>query len=151
MRDADIRAGARLRRGAQYGVVRHARLAPNVACWFPDEAALYLVMKRVARAGWSWRGLDRVAPEVLLTADNPARPVRDAYVDADGTIWVLSTGEPPSPAPDVPGGWVLARYGPRGELMSVRRLAEPVRLILRAGGGRALVLTGAGMVAEVTP
>ena len=58
--------------------------------------------------------MHRVAPEVLLTSDNPARPVRDAYIDAAGTIWVLSTGAPPSPAPDVPGGWVLARYGSGG-------------------------------------
>ena len=39
------------------------------------------------------------------------RPVRDAYVDASGTIWILSSGAPPEHAPDLPGGWVLARYG----------------------------------------
>lgn len=120
-------------------------------CWFPDEPALYLVDDAGNTRRIELPGLDRVAPEVLLTADNPARPVRDAYVDAVGTIWVLSTGASPSPAPDMPGGWVLARYGPRGEPMGVRRLSEPVRLILRAEPGRAYLLTGAGMVAEVIP
>jgi hypothetical protein len=120
-------------------------------CWFPDEPAIYLVDETGGSRRLELDGLYRVAPEVLLTSDNPARPVRDAYVDAEGTIWVLSTGEPPSPAPDLPGGWVLAWYGPNGERRSVQRLAEPVRLILRAARGRALVLTGAGMVAEVTP
>jgi hypothetical protein len=120
-------------------------------CWFPDEPAIFLVDETGVSRRLELAGLYRVAPEVLLTSDNPARPVRDAYVDADGTIWVLSTGEPPSPAPDLPGGWVLARYGPNGERRSVQRLAEPVRLILRAEPGRALVLTGAGMVAEVIP
>jgi hypothetical protein len=51
-----------------------------------------------------------VPPEVLLTADNPARPVRDAYVDDTGTIWVLSSGRPLAGAEDQPGGWILARY-----------------------------------------
>lgn len=120
-------------------------------CWFPDEPALYLVDEAGGSRRLELGGLYRVAPEVLLTSDYPVRPVRDAYVDADGTIWVLSTGEPSSPAQEVPGGWVLARYGPNGERRSVQRLAEPIRLILRAAKGRALVLTGAGMVAEVTP
>jgi hypothetical protein len=120
-------------------------------CWFPDEPAIYLVDEAGASRRLELAGLYRVSPEVLLTSDNPARPVRDAYVDAGGTIWVLSTGAPPSPAPDVLGGWVLARYGPRGEPMGTWRLSEPVRLILRAEAGRALVLTGAGMVAEAIP
>jgi hypothetical protein len=120
-------------------------------CWFPDEPAVYLVDESGRSRRMDLPGLYRVSPEVLLTADNPARPIRDAYVDAAGTIWVLSTGAPPSPAPDVPGGWVLARYGSRGEPMGVRRLSEPVRVILRAHAGRATVLTGAGMVGEVVP
>jgi hypothetical protein len=120
-------------------------------CWFPEEPALHLVDETGNTRRIELSGLDAVAPEVLLTSDNPARPVRDAYVDREGTIWVLGTGTPPSPAPEVPGGWVLARYGSRGEPMGVRRLSEPARLILRAGSGRALLLTGNGMVAEVLP
>lgn len=120
-------------------------------CWFPDESAIYLVDEAGGTRRLELAGLYRVAPEVLLTSDNPARPVRDAYVDAAGTIWVLSTGAPPSPAPDVLGGWVLARYRSGGEPMGAWRLSEPVRLILRAEAGRALVLTGAGMVAEAIP
>jgi hypothetical protein len=120
-------------------------------CWFPDEPAIYLVDEAGASRRLELAGLYRVSPEVLLTSDNPARPVRDAYVDSGGTIWVLSTGAPPSPSPDVLGGWVLARYGSGGEPRGAWRLSEPVRLILRAESGRALVLTGAGMVAEAIP
>ena len=120
-------------------------------CWFPDEPAIYLIDEVGASRRLELAGLYRVSPEVLLTSDNPARPVRDAYVDAGGAIWVLSTGAPPSPAPDLLGGWVLARYGPGGEPRGAWRLSEPVRLMLRAEARRALVLTGAGMVAEAIP
>jgi hypothetical protein len=121
------------------------------ACWFPDEAAVTLIdaagsSRRVALAE-----LTVVRPEVLLTAENPPRPVRDAFVDESGTLWVLSSGTAPTGAPDRPGGWILARYGPRGDLLGVRSLSESVRLILHVQSGRAVVLTGSGMVAEVTP
>ena len=120
-------------------------------CWFPDEAAVSLIGAAGGTRRLALRGLDPVTPEVLLTAENPPRPVRDAYVDADGGIWVLSSGEPPPGAAGQPGGWILARYGPRGALIDVRRLAGSARLILRAGAGRGVLLTGAGMVAEVIP
>jgi hypothetical protein len=120
-------------------------------CWFPDEAALSMIdaSGRTRRVALS--GLAVVAPEVLLTADNPARPVRDAYVDRSGVIWILSSGVAPNGREDQPGGWILARYTGAGEPLGVDRLAESVRMILRAGNGRALVVTGSGMVAEVTP
>jgi hypothetical protein len=125
--------------------------ASERACWFPDEAAVTLI----DTAGGSRRiplaGLDVVPPEILLTADNPARPVRDAYLDDSGVLWVLSSGKAPAGAPERPGGWILARYGPRGESLGVRSLSEPVRLILQATSGRAVLLTGAGMVGAVTP
>ena len=120
-------------------------------CWFPDEAAVSLIGAAGATRRLALEGLDVVAPEILLTAENPPRPVRDAYVDAEGRIWVLSSGTPPPGAAEQPGGWILARYGSRGEPLGLRRLAESARLILRAGGGRGVLLTGAGMVAEVTP
>ena len=120
-------------------------------CWFPDEPAIYLVDEVGGSRRLELAGLRRVAPEVLLTSENPARPVRDAYIDAAGTIWVLSSGAPPSPAPEAQGGWVLARYGPAGLPLGMWRLSEPVRLILRVDPGRVLVLTGAGMVAEAIP
>lgn len=120
-------------------------------CWFPDEAAVSLIGAAGGTRRLPLAGLDVVTPEVLLTAENPARPVRDAYVDADGRIWVLSSGTPPPGAAEQPGGWLLARYGSRGEPMGVRRLAESARLILRAGAGRGVLLTGTGMVAEVVP
>lgn len=118
-------------------------------CWFPHEAAVSLIgaggdTRRIALAG-----LAEVAPEVLLTAENPARPVRDAYVDRRGRTWILSSGEPPPGAPELPGGWILARYAADGGAEGHTRLTEPVRLILRAGDEGVVVLTGSGHVGEV--
>jgi len=120
-------------------------------CWFPDEAAVSLIDASGATRRLALPGLDVVAPEILLTSENPPRPVRDAYLDREGGLWVLSSGTAPPAGTDRPGGWILARYGSAGELLGVQRLSESARLILRAGSGRALLLTGAGMVAEVTP
>jgi hypothetical protein len=121
------------------------------ACWFPDEAAVTLIDPAGGSRRLALADLPVPSPEVLLTAENPPRPVRDAFVDASGMIWVLSSGQAPAGAPDRPGGWLLARFGPRGEPLGVRSLSEPVRLILQVTSGRAVVLTGAGMVAEVMP
>lgn len=120
-------------------------------CWFPDEAAVSLIdvhgnSRRVVLAG-----LTVVPPDVLLAADNPARPVRDAYVDRKGRIWVLSTGTAPPSEADRPGGWVLARYTREGAAEGVVRLQQSARLILRVEGDRAIVLSGTGHVAEVNP
>ena len=120
-------------------------------CWFPDEAALAMVNADGAVRRIALDGLEVVAPEVLLTSDNPARPIRAAYADAAGTIWVLSSGRAPAGAEDQPGGWILARYSDGGVRLGVQRLEDSARLILRAGPGRAVVLTGNGMVAEVVP
>lgn len=118
-------------------------------CWFPYEPVLALisndgVTKRVPLAG-----LPVPEPESLINASAPVRPIRDVYVERDGTIWVISTGVPRNA--DLPGGWLLARFGPNGEPIDSRPLPEPARVILRASSGRALVLTGAGMIAEVQP
>jgi len=120
-------------------------------CWFPDEAAVSLVNAegRVRRIALD--GLEVVAPEVLLTSENPARPVRDAYVDSTGTIWILSSGRASPGAGDQPGGWILARYSDGGARLGGRHLEESARLILRADAGRAVLVTGKGMVAEVVP
>jgi hypothetical protein len=128
------------------GSAREAR-----PCWFPDEAAVSLIEAGGATRRIELPGLQVIAPEILLTSENPARPVRDAYLDRDGTLWVLSSGASPAGEADRPGGWILARYGPGGKSVDVRRLGEPARMILRAEPGRALLLTGAGMVAEVIP
>lgn len=121
------------------------------ACWFPDEAAVALIDPAGRTRRVELSGLQVVPPAVLLTAENPPRPVRDAYVDEAGGLWVLSTGTPPAGLPDQPGGWLLARYGPGGVPIGVSRLAEPARLILRVSAGRATILTVAGMVVEVVP
>jgi hypothetical protein len=118
-------------------------------CWFPDEAAISLIDPQGLTRRLALPGLTVVSPETLLTAENPPRPVRDVFVDADGIIWVLSSGTAPTGASEQPGGWIVARYGPRGDLLALVHLSEPARLILRAERGRLTVLTGAGWVSEV--
>ena len=124
---------------------------PERPCWFPYEAAVSLIGPRGETRRVALPGLAEVAPEVLLTAENPARPVRDAFVDASGRIWVLSSGVPPAGGSELPGGWILARYGADGAAEGQVRLTEPVRLILGADAGRVVVLAGSGHVAEVKP
>jgi len=126
-------------------------LTGEIPCWFPDEPSLFLVAESGATRVVGLEGLPRAAPELLINARVPQRPVRDVFVEQDGTIWVISTGTAASSAPDLPGGWLIARYGKHGEPIDRRVLPEPVRIILRAAHGRALVLTGAGTVSEVQP
>jgi len=87
---------------------------------------------------------------VLLTSDKPARPLRDVFVDEAGAIWVLSSGSPAAGPEDEPGGWLLVEYTSVGRLVRIRRLGEAVRLILDVDRAHVLVLSGAGMVAEVS-
>jgi hypothetical protein len=124
--------------------------ASQRACWFPDEAAVFMVDPEGGTTRVDLAGLEVVPPEMLLTSDNPARPVRDAYVDAAGDIWVLSTGRTPSGAADTVGGWLLARYGGDGAPKGQSRLAEAARLILRVDAGRITLLLSSGHVGEVT-
>ena len=123
--------------------------AAERACWFPDDAAVFMVSGAGATRRVVLEGLDVVPPETLLTSDNPARPVRDAYVDGGGALWVLSSGTAPPGAGDVSGGWILARYGSDGAPEGRVRLAEAVRLILHADSRAIVVLTSSGMVGEV--
>lgn len=120
-------------------------------CWFPDDTAVSLVREDGSTRRLALDGLTRVAPEVLLTSDNPARPLRDVSVAEDGSLWVLSSGIAPPDRRQETGGWLLARYTASGGLVYIRRLADPVRLLLRAEPSRLIVLTGPGMVAEVKP
>jgi hypothetical protein len=120
-------------------------------CWFPDEAAVSLVDGRGTTRRVPLDGIPVVGPELLLTSDNPPRPVRDAYVDEEGTIWILASGTPPAPADDRAGGWIVARFAPDGTPIASRRLPHPARLIVRAEPGRALLLTSGGTIAEVRP
>jgi hypothetical protein len=119
-------------------------------CWFPDQAALSLIDVDGRARYMALAGLAPISPEVLLTAENPRRPIRDAYVDRGGRIWVLSSGDPPAGAADLPGGWILARYSSSGAAEGQTRLLEPVRLILAVRDGRVIVLAGSGQVGEVT-
>jgi len=123
----------------------------ELPCWFPDEPVVFLITSDGTTRRVGLEGLPRAVPEILINARVPQRPIRDVYVERDGTLWVISTGTPAAGAGDLPGGWLLLRYGRRGEFIDQRLLSEPARIILRAERGRALVLTGAGMVAEVQP
>jgi hypothetical protein len=123
----------------------------EMPCWFPEEPALSLIAADGTTRRLVLEGIPQVAPELLINAAVPLRPIRDVFVERDGTIWVLASGESPDSNGGLPGGWLLARYGSQGQPIDRRVLPEPVRMILRAGSGRALVLTGAGMVAEVQP
>lgn len=119
-------------------------------CWFPDDTSVALVGPAGQTRWLALAGLTKVAPEVLLASERPARPLRDVFVDEAGSIWVLSSGAPPSAAGDEPGGWLLAKYTSAGALVRMRQLREAVRLILDAEPAHLVVLTGAGMVAEVS-
>ena len=123
----------------------------EVPCWFPDEPVVSLIAADGTTRRLELTGLARVAPEALINAKSPPRPIRDIYVERDGTMWVISSGRVPAGAASAPGGWILARYGRRGEPIDRRLLPEPARLILAAERGRATVLTGGGMVGEVQP
>ena len=90
----------------------------EIPCWFPDEAAVTLVRQDGESRRVALPGLPLVAPEVLLTSENPARPVRDVFVAASRDLWILSTGTPgATQGPVVPGGWLLARYDDAGRLL----------------------------------
>lgn len=118
-------------------------------CWFPDEAAVFVIAPDGHTRRMPLAGLTTVAPEVLLTAENPRRPVRDAYIDYRRRVWVLSSGDRAAEANDRPGGWLLARYAPDGTPDGQVRLAEPARLILRVDAARVIVLAGSGQVSEI--
>ena len=118
-------------------------------CWFPDEAAVSLIAIDGTTRRIPLSGISPVAPEVLLTAENPRRPVRDAYVDALSRLWVLSSGDAPAGSADVPGGWLLARYKADGTPDGQARLSQAARLILEIESSRVIVLTGTGDVSEV--
>jgi hypothetical protein len=131
---------------------------PEIPCWFPDEPVVSLVDPSGRTRRLELAGLGRIAPEKLVASSAPARPVRDVYLAADGLLWVLGSGTPPAKPSNLPGkpsslpgGWVLARYRLDGTPIDRHSFREPVRLILWAGGGRALVLLGNGMVSEVIP
>ena len=123
--------------------------ASERACWFPDEPAVWLVRGDGSTRRVTLPGLAVVAPEELLTSDYPRRPVRDAYVDTGGGIWVLSSGTPPPNVGEVPGGWMLARYGSDGAAQGLTRLSNAARLILRVDARHVTLLLSTGMVAQV--
>lgn len=117
-------------------------------CWFPDDTSISLIDEHGAARRVPLDGLTRVAPEVLLTAETPARPIRGAYVAADGIIWILSSGTPP-PGASGTGAWLLARYRRDGTPVDLRPLPAAARAILQIDDGRAVVLAADGQVVEI--
>ena len=123
-----------------------------IPCWFPDQAAVTLTTLAGASREIALDGLPAVAPEVLLTSDNPRRPVRDSFVSATNDVWVLGSGEPPAPEPVTrPGGWLLARYDADGRLFRRMLLPEPARLIMDVREDRCTLLAWDGRIVEVRP
>ncbi len=122
----------------------------EIPCWFPDEAAVTLIDSDGRSRHLALPELPVVAPEVLLTSDHPARPVRDVFVAASRDLWVLGSGTPGKPQGlGVPGGWLLARYDSSGRLVRRADLPAGARLILHASGDRCVLLAGDGHVVEV--
>jgi hypothetical protein len=123
-----------------------------IPCWFPDQAAVTLTDLSGVSREVALDGLPVVAPEVLLAAENPRRPVRDAFVSASSDVWVLGSGEPPRKEDiERPGGWLLARYDADGRLLRRMQLPEPARVILSATRDTCLLLSWNGLVVEVRP
>ena len=118
-------------------------------CWFPDDPAVAMIDPSGRTRRLELAGIPPVAPEVLLTSDNPARPVRDAFVDRSGGVWIISARTPVEGAPQPPGGWLLAHFAPAGAPLERLNLTEPARLILEADTRHVLLLMGSGHVAEV--
>lgn len=119
-------------------------------CWFPDQASLTLSDRSGASRGIALEGLPVVAPEVLLAADNPRRPIRDAFVTKSHAVWVLGSGEAPAGGDSTrPGGWVVAKYDIEGRLFRRARLPEPARIVLGATDDECVLLAWDGRVVEV--
>ncbi|OFW05989.1 MAG: hypothetical protein A3H96_00180 [Acidobacteria bacterium RIFCSPLOWO2_02_FULL_67_36] len=124
----------------------------TIPCWFPDQAAVTLTDRSGASRELRLEGLPTVAPEVLLTSENPRRPVRDALLSQGGFLWVLGSGTPPRTEPtERPGGWLLNRYDSRGVMLHRMQLPEPARLLLSATDDGCLMLSTTGYVIEVHP
>jgi hypothetical protein len=119
-------------------------------CWFPDETAVTLVGADGGARRVELEGLTRVRPEVLVTSDNPARPIRGAYVGADGTIWILSSGSSASGG-GLNGAWLLGHYRADGRKIFLLALPMPARAILRIANASAVLLAADGKVVEVRP
>jgi hypothetical protein len=127
-----------------------ATAGSSVPCWFPNEAALTLTDASGFSREILLDGLPAASAEALLTADNPRRPVRDAFVSATNAVWVIGSGETTTPDdPNRPGGWLLARYDSEGRLFRRVQLPEPARLLLAVAEDKCLLLTWDGRVVEV--
>ena len=119
-------------------------------CWFPDETALTLVGGENAARRIALEELVHVPAEVLVTSDNPARPIRSAYVAADRTIWILGSGSPP-PGSTPSGAWLLGHYRADGTKLLLAPLQLAARAILGVANGSVVLLASDGRVVEVRP
>jgi hypothetical protein len=125
-----------------------ATAASEIACWFPDESSVTITDAEGQSRALALAGLPTTPLEILLTSDNPRRPIRDAFIDGDRTLWILASGNAPPDRSDRPGGWLVARYGADGSVLSRRQLPEPARLILGVRQNSCLLLAWSGYVVE---
>jgi hypothetical protein len=130
------------------GMSQHAELP----CWFSHELRIHRV---------HWNGVSRVSvaselgltekPPDLGSASMPPRPVRDAYIDRIGDLWLLAI----TPDEDVEGASAgasqLAHYDAQGKLVGVTRLGEAARLILSARPDAVDLLSVSGHLRTVRP
>ena len=151
MRTREFPGMARAQSAALNMVACGGTAGGETPCWFQDEAAVFLIGGRGETRRIVLTGLSAVSPEILLTAENPPRPVRDVFVDRQGRVWVLSSGAPPVESSPLPGAWILARFTGEGIPDGQVRLAQPVRLILRVSEAGVVMLSGDGYVSAVPP
>jgi hypothetical protein len=124
----------------------------TIPCWFPDQAVITQTDANGDSREIALEGIHGVDPEALLASATPRRPIADAWMSAEGELWVLTSGEPTrADLADRRGAWTLGRYRTDGTVLRRVPLAEPARLILRVGGPRATLLAWDGRVVEVEP
>lgn len=122
----------------------------EIPCWFSHTLLVHRIgpdgVTRVSRA--VGLGLEPLAAgdgafEVDSQVVRP-RPIRDAYIDDEGALWLL-TMKPPSQAAEMRAvGEQLARYTAGGELARAIPLTEPARIILGFVRDQVLLLSVTG-------
>jgi hypothetical protein len=139
---------------AQTAVLNLVSCGPGVVtipCWFPDGNTVTLT-DQSGTSQVTLDGITAVAPESLLAADRPRRPILDAFVSAAGELWVLGSGDATdADRPERRGGRLLALYSLDGQLLKRTQLPEPARMILGVTSESATLLAWNGLIVEARP
>jgi hypothetical protein len=124
----------------------------ELPCWFSHDLRIHRV---------HWDGTSRLSvaaglgltekPFDLRSATTPARPVRDAYIDGTGDLWLLTMAPEDGARGNASGASQLARYDAQGRLIGVMRLTEPARIILSARSEGVELLSVSGHLRTVRP